>query len=330
MDTLEPFLSRAGWADARRTALAGDASARRYTRLMREDGARAILMVEPGGSVARFDAVGAALRGMGLSAPEVWAVDTDAGLMLLEDLGDAVFAPLAEADPALEVTLYETAADVLSTLHRHGPLPELEQATPERLADMTDLAFDWYLVRAGATPDPAAKASARAAFATVLAAHAPETGVTILRDYHAENLIWLPDREGAARAGLLDFQDAMAGHPAYDLVSLLQDARRDVGAAAADAAMTRFLDGSDHDPDRFAAAYAALGAQRNLRILGVFARLAATRAKPHYIDLIPRVWAHLQTNLAHPACAPLRAPLAVLPDPTTALLSRLKAPCLTQ
>ena len=154
----------------------------------------------------------------------------------------------------------------------------------------------------------------------------PRPAVTVLRDYHAENLIWLPEREGARRAGLLDFQDAWIGHRAYDLVSLLQDARRDVSEETAAACMRHYLDGSGLDAERFEAACAVLGAQRNLRILGVFARLAVTRGNPRYIDLVPRVWHHLERDLAHPALAEVRRILDVLPAPTPSVLERLRTP----
>ncbi len=150
----------------------------------------------------------------------------------------------------------------------------------------------------------------------------------VQRDYHAENLLWLPERDGAARVGLLDFQDAAAGHPAYDLVSLLEDARRDVTQATVAAAKAHYLALTGFDPAQFDLAYAAMGAQRNLRILGVFARLSLHFGKPGYVDLIPRVWDHLRTDLAHPSLAELRGLVqAALPDPSVAKLQELKDRC---
>jgi hypothetical protein len=150
----------------------------------------------------------------------------------------------------------------------------------------------------------------------------------VLRDYHAENILFLPDRSGTARAGLLDFQDALLGHRAYDLVSLVQDARRDVRADTAEACITHYCTATGQAETPYRASLAVLGAQRNLRILGVFARLAATRGKPHYIDLIPRVWAHLQNDLAHPLLAPVKEVLdTALPAPSPDHLTRLKSPC---
>ncbi|MEM6373094.1 MAG: phosphotransferase [Pseudomonadota bacterium] len=152
----------------------------------------------------------------------------------------------------------------------------------------------------------------------------------IQRDYHAENLIWLPDRTGAARVGLLDYQDAMLGHPAYDLVSIAQDARRDVSADLVALMTSRYLAGSGAAHEPFHAAFAVLGAQRNLRILGVFARLSIHYGKAHYVDLIPRVWQHVQTNLTHPALAEVKPLIdTALPPPTPEILQRLKDQCAT-
>lgn len=157
--------------------------------------------------------------------------------------------------------------------------------------------------------------------------HNDATPVLIQRDYHAENLLWLPEREGIERVGLLDFQDAMSGHPAYDLVSLLQDARRDVAPEVEEAMIIRYLEKSGFDDSSYRAAYAVLGVQRNLRILGVFARLGQDHGKPHYVDLIPRVWNHLIRDLDHPALAPVAEKLrAELPEPTPENLERLKQP----
>ena len=317
------FLSDAGWDGAQASPLAGDASARRYTRLSL-DGRRAILMDDPEGDVAVFARLARHLCGLGLSAPRILAEAP--GKLLLEDLGDGLIARLA-TDPETETRLYGAAVDALVELHRH-PAPALPLATPDRLAAMTDLAFDCYA--AGAGHPFAASPDVIAAFEDALAAHAPDTDVMVLRDYHAENILWLPRRSGPARAGLLDFQDALAGHRAYDLVSLIEDARRDLRPGTANAAIRRYLDATGLAEAPLRAALAVLGAQRNLRILGVFARLAATRGKPGYIDLIPRVWGHLQTDLRHPALASVARLLdPALPAPTAPLLDRLKHPCPT-
>jgi aminoglycoside/choline kinase family phosphotransferase len=152
--------------------------------------------------------------------------------------------------------------------------------------------------------------------------------VLVLRDYHAENLIWLPEREGIARVGLLDFQDAVLGHPEYDLVSMLQDARRDVPDNIVRETCQHYLARSGADPESFETAYHLLGLQRNLRILGVFARLCIQAGKPHYVDLIPRVYAHVLHNLKHPKLHHLaKAFLPALPEPTPDFLNTLRNRC---
>ncbi len=321
------FLTAAGWDGARATPLAGDASTRRYTRLDR-DGAQAILMQDTGGDVALFARLARHLTGLGLSAPLILAEDAPGGLLLIEDLGDGLFARLTAADPAREAPLYLAATDTLLDLHRHQP-PALDAATPGRLAGMTDLSFDCYVTQATGAPQPQARDACIDALQAALAAHAPETDVMILRDFHAENLIWLPDRSGAARTGLLDFQDALQGHCAYDLASLLTDVRRDVSPETADLAIRHYVSGAGLPDAAFRTALAVLGAQRNLRILGVFARLAA-QGKPRYLNLMYRVWRHLEADLSHPALSRLAALLRpVLPPPDPAILARLRLSCPT-
>ncbi len=323
MSAVAAFLEGCGWADAEAFALAGDASSRRYKRLMRR-GASAILMEDPGGDTRLFARLARHLRGLGLSAPEILAEDHDSGLLLIEDLGDGLIARLA-TDPETEKRLYFAATDVLVELHRHDAPGDLPVADAPRLAQMTDVAFHHY---AG---DSSAMEAAITAFEPILARHAVPADVMVLRDYHAENILDLPQRTGPARAGLLDFQDALQGHRAYDLVSLIEDARRDLFPGLAGRVIRHYLTATGLPETPFRTALAVLGAQRNLRILGVFARLAADRGKPDYVDLIPRVWAHLQGDLAHPALAPLKPILdAALPPPTPAFLEHLKAPCLTR
>ena len=325
------FAADAGWGTAERRPLAGDASNRRYLRLIRPDGARAVLMDAPasrGEDVRPFAAIARYLRGLGLSAPALLAEDAEDGLLLLEDLGDALYARVLARDPAREETLYCAATDLLVELHRHAPPAGLATYGPAPMADLAALAVDWY--RFGITGG--AEAGLRARLCELLQTHLAALpgldGVLIQRDYHAENLLWLPERADVARVGLLDFQDAMRGHRAYDLVSLLQDARRDVSPATADAMLARYIAATGAEAEDFSAAFHWLGAQRNLRILGVFARLGLRDGKPQYIDLIPRVWAHLQTDLRHPGLAPLAALLAeALPPPDTGALATLRAGC---
>ena len=324
---IQDFLAGAGWSDATYTPLAGDASARSYIRLLR-DGNRTILMQDPDGDTAHFARLAHHLTGLGLSAPQILAKDHAHGLLLIEDLGDALFARLAAMDPTQEIPLYLAATDTLLELHRHAP-PALDAATPQRLAQMTDLAVDCYLARATGADASHERADCIAAFEDALGFHAPDTHVMILRDFHAENLLWLPDRTGTARTGLLDFQDALQGHRAYDLASMLTDARRDVSPITAETSIRHYIAQSGTADAPFRAALAVLGAQRNLRILGVFARLAGM-GKPQYLTLMPRVWGYLQADLSHPALAAAAAILSpVLPAPTSDLLARLRASCPT-
>jgi N-acetylmuramate 1-kinase len=321
------FLDRTGWARAQRAPLAGDASNRRYERL-RLPGTRqsAVLMDAPpqmGEDARPFIAIARHLRGLGLSAPKIYAEDTDQGFLLLEDLGDALFARCLEKQPDQEPLLYANAIDVLIALHR-APLPAVHTYGAPMMADLAELAFTRYAQTVTGRADLATRTRFNAQFREILA-QIPNPGpVLVLRDYHAENLIWLPDRAGVARVGLLDFQDAMAGHPAYDLVSLLQDVRRDVSEETERNMIARYIDATGQDAATFRAAYAVQGAQRNLRILGVFARLATEYGKPQYVDLIPRVWACLMRDLQHPALAPIAGMLRKsLPEPTPANLRRL-------
>lgn len=324
------FLAQAGWGAARRRHLAGDASDRRYERLQR-GASTAVLMDNPPGGAddpVAFASMARHLRALGLSAPAILAEDLPRGLLLLEDLGDDLYARLLASDPAREAELYAPAVDVLLRLQRASPPPGLPNLSAEDWARGAGFALDWYAFAAtGIKPDPAAF---RSALTTALRAHADGPRVLILRDYHAENLLWLPGRSGMARVGLLDFQLGQLGQPGYDLVSLLQDARRDVAAATEAAMVARFAAATGADPVTFAAHYATLGAQRALRILGVFARLCLVAGKPQYLPLIPRVWGQLQQNLSHPALAGLRTVCdAVLPAPTPDLLQKIARQCPT-
>lgn len=328
-DLADRFLSGTRWAQAQRRSLAGDASNRRYERLTDPaTGQTAVLMDAPpekGEDVRPFIRIARYLRALGMSAPDLLAEDPEAGFLLLEDLGDDLFARVVINHPGLEPGLYAAATDLLADLH-HAQTPDVPLYDTGLMTDLAALAFSKY--HAGLTGEPTADLERQFAdlFRPILDAHAPETPVLILRDYHAENLLWLPDRQGVARVGLLDFQDAMLGHPAYDLVSLLQDARRDVPKEVETEMVARYCTVMGCNAEAFAAGYAVMGAQRNLRILGVFARLGMDLGKPHYVDLIPRVWNLLQRDLAHPALAPLADFLRdTLPAPDPARLNRLRA-----
>ncbi|MEE8202832.1 MAG: phosphotransferase [Alphaproteobacteria bacterium] len=303
------FLAAHGWSGATRRPLAGDASFRRYERVSIEDRGAVLMDAPPAHEDVRpFVAVARHLTGRGFSAPAILAADEDAGLLLIEDLGDDLFSRLL-AKGGDETPLYEAAVDLLGELHAAAPdgleVPPYDDA---RLHAEADLLVDWFLPAMSGAPTPAPVCAAyTAAWDAVfpLARVGPET--LVLRDYHADNLLWLPGRDGVRRVGLLDFQDAVIGPAAYDLVSLLADARRDVAQAMVPVAITRYLARRPEiDHDAFAAAYAVLGAQRNAKIVGIFTRLWKRDGKPQYLDYLPRVWGHVERDLAHPALGPVR------------------------
>lgn len=320
------FIAAAGWSAADRCFLAGDASPRSYDRLTLGP-ASAVLMDAPperGEDVRPFVRMAHHLRGLGLSAPEILAEDPVNGFLLLEDLGDTLYARLLERDPAKEPELYTATVDVLAALQAAPPPPGLPDHTPGFMAAAAGLSQTWYASAiAGSAQDPGPVTRAMAA---AMATHCTARPVLVLRDYHAENLLWLPGRDGLARVGVLDFQMGSLGQPEYDLVSVLQDARRDVSPDLARQMIARFAHATGADPDQTTVACAVLGAQRALRILGGFTRLSLHFAKPGYVRLIPRVWAHLQANLAHPALADLRD-AARLPAPTPDALQRITDLC---
>ena len=330
LSAARPLIEGAGWAEANLHMIAGDASNRRYARLTKTDGTTAILMDAPPSKkedVRPFVQIASHLTALGLSAPQVFAQDTDNGFLLLEDLGDTIFARVLETDPSLENSLYEGAIDVLCALHT-ARLPDLPRYDAALMTDLAALAFDWYQMGALGHVDADARARFCTAMSRALTPLDAKPPVLFLRDYHAENLIWLPERSGPARVGLLDFQDALQGHAAYDLASLLQDARRDVPQRVEAAMIARYTAQAGLDPQPFRAAYDVLALQRNLRILGVFARLSLAYGKAHYVDLIPRVWGLLQRILAQPACADV-APFVHthLPAPDAPILETLKTKC---
>jgi N-acetylmuramate 1-kinase len=320
------FLRSVGWGDAERRFLAGDASDRSYDRLT-HGARRAVLMDAPpgqGDDPATFLAVADHLLGLGLSAPRLLAKDLSAGFLLLEDFGDAVFARLIDRDCAQEAILYETATDALIVLQSEPPLNGIPDLGAKDWAEAAAFALDWY--RFSITGTRVDASGFVRCLADLISRYCDRPRVMVLRDYHAENLIWLPDRDGAARAGLLDFQLAQIGQPVYDLVSLLQDARRDVSATTVQRTKQRFCDAMGVAKQGFDLAYAIWGAQRALRIIGIFARLCLVANKPGYLHLIPRVWGHLQSNLEHPALRPLAQICDdLLPQPSPDVLANISA-----
>ncbi|WP_299653110.1 phosphotransferase [uncultured Jannaschia sp.] len=316
------FLHGAGWEDAARVPLAGDASLRRYVRLVRSD-ARAILMDAPpetGEDVRPFLEIAEWLARNGASPPGILASDIEAGLLLLEDLGDDLLARRATRSPEKEPDLYAEAARLLVELHRPDP-PD----RPSYLDEMPELAatvVDWY------APDARAhRGVIRDALADVVDRHLTGSEVFVHRDYHAENLLWLPDRRGTARIGVLDFQDAMRGPAEYDLASLIHDPRRTVAEAAVAAATRAYLDASGANAETTATRIAICSVQRSLRIIGrVFTRLCLHSGRTSYLRFIPPTWAALQRELRHPALAPVRRALdGLLPEPDARWLADVEA-----
>ena len=327
---ISEFVTRAGWGGARRVHLAGDASARRYDRLTDQARNRtAVLMDAPpdkGEATEPFLRIAAQLQLRGLSVPNIIAQDQALGLILMEDLGDALYSVVSADHPEMEQKLYEAAVDLLVDLGTTPPPVDLPIYGPKTHLLEASLVTEWYLPAITQTETPI---NLKTEFAglindacAALPAHKP---ALVLRDFHAENLLWLPDRSGSRRVGLLDFQDALAGHPAYDLVSLLEDARRDTSVELQNQMRARFLAKSGLDHPSFLLAYATLGAQRNLKIIGIFARLCIRDHKPAYVDLIPRVWNHLQRDLAHPALKDLRHFVqSQIPEPNQANLTLIR------
>ncbi len=310
---IEAFLAADGWCLDHVQPLADDASFRSYHRL-RDGARRAVLMDAPPEheDVRPFVRIDRHLLDLGLSAPRVLAEDTEAGLLLLEDLGDDTFTRLLEKGSD-ETTLYALAVDVLIYVHRLPPLNALPAGLPaydnERLLDETLLLTDWYLPAVlGAPPSEAVRTAYIDAWSQTFPAVHAQPRTLVLRDFHVDNLIRLPDRHGVAACGLLDFQDAVAGASAYDLMSLLEDARRDIAPDLRAAMLSRYFDGiEDLDRPGFEAAFAILAAQRHAKVIGIFTRLCRRDGKAGYLAHIPRVWRLLERALRHPALAKVSA-----------------------
>jgi len=342
---MKDFLARSGWGAASIAPLPGDASTRRYARLSL-NGKTAMLMDQPqgaeapvapadadaetrralgynavarlaGADCARFAAASAWLRGHGLAAPDIYAADCAAGFLVLEDLGDALFAEVL-ADGGNEQELYEAAVKVLAKMHAGDAPARLSADKPlfdydlVALSAETDLLTEWFMPLAlGRKATAEEVAEYRRLWGAALQGLAGRR-VFVHRDYHAQNLLWLPERQGVAKVGLIDFQDAVAGSSAYDLISLTEDARRDVSPALAEAATRQYLaamtaQGTPLDETGFRHEMAVMAAQRNAKIVGIFARLYSRDGKARYLAFLPRVWGYLERDLAHPALADLRA-----------------------
>lgn len=298
---LSEFVAQAGWQDAAIEPIPGDASFRRYFRLRRESGETAMLMhaPPPDEDPQPFLLVAQWLTANSMRAPEILAQNPRAGWVLTEDFGNDRMRDWLDEHPDGEAAAYEAAIDALVALHQlpPGPFSPYDMATYQR---EVALLTEWYVPAMGLAVDEAGYTAAwEEALAPLVERQSP--GVTVLRDYHAENLMLLG---GPRDQGLIDFQDALVGHPAYDLVSLLQDARRDVAEELEAAMLARYGAAMSGD-DTFLADYARLGAQRNAKIVGIFTRLHKRDGKPKYLAMIPRVWAAMERDLAHPALAPV-------------------------
>lgn len=322
------FLDEHGFASADVTFVAGDASFRKYYRVTVGEKSFILMDAPPADEdVVPFVGVANCLLGFGYSAPKIFQMDIEHGFLLLGDLGDDSFNIMITRDTECEAMLYESAVDVLVDLQAKA-FPDTLQAGPSLSYKTTPYSSDILLSEARLLPEwtltflMGEDAERDQAFDILMAPLfervTAEKRCLTLRDYHADNLMWLPERTGLARVGLLDFQDALIGHPAYDLVSLLQDARRDVSPELEETMIKHFIDSSRlESEENFRAVYAILGAQRNAKIVGIFTRLYLRDGKDVYLSLIPRVWALLERNFWLEELAPLKewldmyVPLAV-------------------
>lgn len=301
-DGLREFVENAGWGEAKVEPIPGDASFRRYFRLKR-DGESAMLMYAPPPTEdpRPFIRAAAWLRDNGLRAPQIMAQEPGDGWLLTEDFGNDRMREWVDANPHDETPAYEAAIDALVALHQCSAGPFEPYDMPVYLRE-TALLTQWYAPAQSLDVDAEAYDAAwEEALAPLIERQA--SPVTVLRDYHAENIMLLGSKATAPQ-GLIDFQDALAGHRAYDLVSLLQDARRDVSLELEEAMLTRYIEAADAD-EHFRADYARLGAQRNAKIVGIFTRLAKRDGKPKYLAMIPRVWEAMERDLKHPVLAPV-------------------------
>jgi N-acetylmuramate 1-kinase len=340
---IRSVLDESGFGDAQRLRMQGDASTRIFERLALND-QTAVLMNAPrrpdgppvrdgkpysaiahlAEDIVPYVALAAGLRDLNLAAPKILHADLDHGLIVMEDLGDE---RIVGGDPPAPIEdRYTAAIDLLASLHGRelpGALPvsphldyRLRPYDLQAFLIEAELLLDWYLVRAGAAASNAAREAFIALWSAALTPAVEAAQTWVLRDYHSPNLLWLAERDGIARIGVLDFQDALIGPAAYDVASLLQDARVDVPEAMEMALLSRYVlarrnDSRDFDAAAFTLVYATLAAQRATKILGIFARLDRRDNKPQYLRHMPRLWNYLRRSLAHPALSPLKAWYAI-------------------
>ncbi len=300
------FLAANGWEGCEIRPLAGDASFRRYFRVHRGEETGVLMDAPPDKEdVGPFLTIAQHLLDRGFAPPRPLAVDRELGLLLLEDFGDDRVNPLLQREPEREEEVYAAAVDIAVRLAEQTAPEGVKPYDAAALRREAGLFTEWYLPALGIAPDVEGYERAWDETWADMLAETERHPVLVLRDYHADNLMVVP---GLGQLGLLDFQDARAGHPAYDLVSLLQDARRDVSPALEEMMLARFMNGAGiADRERFRAHYEVLGAQRNAKILGIFTRLWKRDGKPAYPAMQPRIWSYVERNLAHPALAPIKA-----------------------
>lgn len=322
---IEQFLKLHGWQNAISEKITSDASNRKYSRLFKEKNTMILMDSNPikNESIQNFMYFTNELRSHNFSAPKIYGSDVSNGFLLLEDLGKNNFTSMLRTQPELENTIYREAINQLVEIH-NKKIPRFTLAYDIKILIKEVLLFsDWYL----STLQIPQKSKKILDILTPLLIKALKQKPTlVLRDYHAENLIWLPKRTNNKRVGLLDYQDALAGHPAYDLASLLKDARRDVSLKLRDELTDYFLKKTKFDKALFLRDYSILSAQRNLKIIGIFTRLSIRDNKPSYLNLIPRVWQNLQDDLLHPDLAELSDFMKLnVPEPTVSTLKKIKS-----
>jgi aminoglycoside/choline kinase family phosphotransferase len=298
-ERLEPFMDSIGWSGATATPLAADASFRRYFRVSGDDGRKAMLMhaPPPHEDPKPFLDITHYLRTHDFRAPEIYGTDLDDGLVLLEDFGDQRMREHLDEHPGDEDAIYRCAVETLVRLE-HAPVADVAPYDEAAYLRETGLLTEWYLPAMGLEAD---RVTYDQMWSQALMPLFDAPKVTVLRDYHAENIMLLGD----GGQGLIDYQDALIGHPAYDLVSILQDARRDVSPQLEARMLTHYRSAASpsYDLDLH---YALLGAQRNAKIIGIFTRLWKRDGKPRYLDFLPRMWGLLERDLEHPGLGCLR------------------------
>jgi len=304
------FLTRNGWDPLARVRIAGDASFRKYDRL--KDGANTAILMDappPQEDVRPFIRIARHLYERGFSVPDILAEDVAAGLLLLEDLGDDTYTRLLTRGHD-ERALYALATDALITLHGTAdavPSGVQPYAPPRQLEEVSRLHV-WYLKMLGVTLSPDAISEYEQLWEAVLPHTEQVPTSLILFDYHVDNLLLIPGRKGLKACGLLDFQDAVSGPVTYDLMSLLEDARRDINPALVTEMKLRYRAAFPAiNADAFALSWAVMAAQRHTRVIGTFARLNIRDNKPHYLVHMPRLWRYMDQCLAHPALSDLKA-----------------------